>query len=158
MKVYNISRKEVFDILREINVKYDGNVSFPTDPSLFRGNGLDFRLTVNDSTGVGSRKSHSGRQIKSACWHVFGDFIDLLFDKGATRVQTGMRGNPDMTSKEQNWINPEVKDGVYYSELCDCNDEEEDKLCQKCDSTSHKAHATHCEECGILLISVKNNN
>ena len=80
MKLKNVSENQLLSALLEVADQYDANVIFNREPER-KGNFLHFTLKVKDSSGPGARRSHSGRKLASACWHVHRDLMMLIFDR-----------------------------------------------------------------------------
>jgi len=79
MIVKNVNKEQMQQALNKLNAKYDGNIAF-YDGLQPVGRRLKFRLTAKSYDKAGWRKSFSGRKMKFACWHVHGDFFDILLD------------------------------------------------------------------------------
>lgn len=124
-KVGTVVRNATTDDLRKaldaINTKYDGNVIFNREPEQVTKNSVRFTLRVKDSKGPGARRSHEGRPMTSACWHVHGDFFDALLNINPEAVIK--TGRTTITNEGGNWedfnIGSMMKP-MYYSEACDC--------------------------------------
>jgi hypothetical protein len=122
MKVYNTTIEKMNEALKMVNQKYDNNIIWNRKPENTSGNCIQFTLRVKDSKKSGARRSHSGRRLPSACWHVHGDFFDSLIEiESEARIVTG--GKITITKDGGNWqdwnagsaFNP-----VSMSELCEC--------------------------------------
>lgn len=87
--------------LQRVNLKYCGNVEFSRTGSTHQRGGirqrggtvLAFRLTVNDSRGPGHRMTarpayYGGkpRRLRAACWHVWRDFLNEVFQMNSHAV------------------------------------------------------------------------
>lgn len=125
----NASEKQMQQALLLLNQMYDDNIEFKTlNP---KGNRFSFTLTVKDSKGQGARLSTprylgdnangQQRRIKAACWHVHGDFFDLLFQDCPDAVIRSQRKK--ITKEEGNWQDWNIGSQMYpfyYSEACMC--------------------------------------
>ena len=76
--ITNATTDQLRQALDEVNKLYDGNVIFNRQPEPV-GSRIRFTLRVKDSKKPGDRRSHQGRRMSSACWHVHRDFFDELF-------------------------------------------------------------------------------
>lgn len=122
----NVTEKDMLQALDQINKKYDNNIRFKSGPTR-KGKNITATLTVN-STADGSRgyrRSHTGRKIAAACWHVHGDFFDALIDiNPAAVIVTGLTGKKVINKDGGNWEDANIGsmvDPMLYSEACDCN-------------------------------------
>lgn len=129
MLAYGIQAYKVHQALKEINGRYDGNVIFRTEPVIYHKDAVTFTLRVKRSSLRGalrdirewthyrSKKTFPPKLTINACWHVFGDMIDALFDNGATMVNSTLYRNGQVHSKEDNWkIGKEDRE-----HRCDCH-------------------------------------
>jgi len=115
----NVTIQDLEQTLRLVNKIYDNNVTFNRLEQY--GKRVRFTLRVKDSKGKGARRGHTGRRLINACWHVHGDFFDILF-KINPRAVIRSAGR-EITKDYGNWedwnigsiINP-----LYYSEACEC--------------------------------------
>ena len=79
MKVKGINENELNQALYNINSdQYDQNITFKRFPEK-QGNFIFFTLTVKNSKNAGSRRSHMGRRIAAACWHVHRDLFKAIY-------------------------------------------------------------------------------
>ena len=115
----NATVNQLRDALTEVNERFEGNIRFKTlVPS---GKRVSFTLTVNDSKGKGGRRSHTGRRIAAACWHVHGYFFEALLKIDSEIFITSSIGRIDKSGG--NWQNRNIGSimyPMYYSEACDC--------------------------------------
>lgn len=83
--------------------------------------GVRVNLRVLDARGPWARRSTSGRRMRSACWHAWGNLFDrLLGCDGLRRIETGpfvYRGRGD---NWQDWNCGSQVRPVMISECCDC--------------------------------------
>lgn len=131
MKVYNTNEKKLNIALSKVNDKYNGNVIWNRSPELIskRNNGYRLTLRVKSSDEKGARISTIGHRMVSACWHVHGDFFDILFNEGVEKILCGY--DPEtkqirtMNDKQDNWndwvVGNEWIGQHMASELCRCN-------------------------------------
>lgn len=124
-KVYGVDRLTVWDALYNINNKYANNITFKQEPVSIsqRNRGYRFSLQVKSSSESGASRTRLGHRSISVCWHVHGDFYDILFDSGAKRILTNYYVKNDMKSKEDNWNDYNTGSDffpAYASERCDC--------------------------------------
>lgn len=85
MIVKNVTKEQMWNALIKLNERYDNNIEFYTtcldDDGLTPvGRRFKFRLTAKSYDKPGWRRSYSGRRMKFACWHVHGEFFDILLD------------------------------------------------------------------------------
>ena len=122
----NATEGELNLALARLNSEYDNNISFKRFD--VAGNRVNFTLTVKDSRGTGSRKSHTGRRIAAACWHAHGRFFEILtgIDREIFVMTTGSNGLMRIDgelNKDNNWQDRNIGSRMmpfYYSEACDC--------------------------------------
>ncbi len=119
MKAYKATQSQMESVLAEVNRKYDGNVKWKRFEQ--NGSGVHFTLTVNDSKRKGARRSHSGRRIAAACWHVHGDFFDALFEIAPDAYVRSLGNRID--ASQGNWQDRNIGSQMYpmmHSEACEC--------------------------------------
>lgn len=117
----NVSELGLNQALWRVNEKYDSNIRFRYLKQISVGR-YQFTLTVKDSRQPGARRSHSGRRLASACWHVHRDFFDALCDLQPNAVITA--GKKKITKDAGNWEDWNIgsmMQPMYYSEACECN-------------------------------------
>ena len=78
MRVKGVDELGLHRILKLINPLYDDNVQFNRQPEV-HGNWIHFTLRVARSDKPGARRSHQGRRMTAACWHVHRDFMWGMF-------------------------------------------------------------------------------
>lgn len=123
MRISNVSREDLYRAMDEVNVLYDGNVMFKSiKQANAKGTIWNVSLRAVKSDGPGARRAVSGRKLISACWHVFGDFMDLL-PKNAV-IRSGYFGESCRKPGEP-WQEQKVHAGGFYgdvdmADLCDC--------------------------------------
>ena len=77
--MYTTATKQDLEKALELcNVKFGYQLSFRRCDQVSK-NKIAFTLKIASKT-YGSRKSHSGRNIPSACWYAHGNFFDCLFE------------------------------------------------------------------------------
>ena len=120
--ITNATTDQLRQALEEVNKLYDGNVIFNRQPEPM-GSRARFTLRVKDSKGPGARRSHQGRRMSSACWHVHGDFFDKLF-KVNPEAYVVAGGCKRISRHGGNWQDRNIgsrMNPLYFSEACDCN-------------------------------------
>lgn len=129
MNIIGVTQEQFERIVAKVSWQcYDGNVS-TVDLHMVGHRSCRGRVNVKSSSGLGARRSWSGRRGPWACWHVFRDVIAETFEQYPdARVTTGLarytRANWASTypaTGERNigsMVNP-----VTMPELCDCSDE-----------------------------------
>lgn len=114
--VTNATPAELRQALDKINKKYDGNISFCTLEHKTKSR-VSFTLAAKSKL-KGARRSHSGRNLPKASWHVHGDLFDALFEirEDIFILSLGAR----ITKDEGNWVDRQVgspMQPVFMSEL-----------------------------------------
>lgn len=136
MIVRNVTIGQLEEALITINNKYNDNVCWKREPEYIAySNRIRFTLTVHDSSGSGGRISPSGRRIRAACWHVHGDFFDVLLDiepraviNTSTRLVTGEQWmiykdkHGHITNNWRDWYIESYANPMKFSRACHCND------------------------------------
>jgi hypothetical protein len=117
MKV-KTSYKTLEQAVNYVNKIFNNNISMETED---RGLYYLVKLKVKDSKEKGGRRSPNGRRLSSACWHVYGYFIDTIFelDKDAVVYTAGKIFNRD-TWHWIDWNVGSLLNPIFISELCDC--------------------------------------
>ena len=134
MYAKNCTKNDLYAALRRINRKYEGNVVFNQHPEKRYGKGLIFTLKVKNSHGLGHRRGQprfrgfgepveydKRRHMPSACWHVHGDFFDVLFKIRPEAVITSR--SQKITKDGGNWEDCNIGSQLIpymFSEACDC--------------------------------------
>ncbi len=146
MLIKNTSIQELTEALVKVNEKYDGNIKFREIKAKNQAR-TRFRLTLQVVTTKGpghrvggthptwttrSGNPYKARRLIYACWHVHGDYFDILFDiNPKVEIRVGGQGkNVVYKSKEDNWEDFDVGSRMFptmLSELCDCGNEPEVK-------------------------------
>ena len=80
MRVKGITEHALRDAVDQANFDYDNNIKFKREPERI-GNFLHFTLSVNDSSAIGGRISHSGRRVAALCWHGHRDVMRIIFEE-----------------------------------------------------------------------------
>lgn len=122
MLIRNVTEDKINDALDTVNEQFDGNIRFKKFDAAGNTRSGDPKfivtLTVNNSRSPGGRRSHSGRRVAAACWHVHGTFFDALPEE-CEIVAMGLKIRPGDPWQDRNigsnWS------PLYYSEACDCN-------------------------------------
>ena len=120
MLVKNVTEKELYQALKEVNKKYNDNVIFNRSPEAF-GKKIQFTLRVKDSKKPGARRGITGRRMKSACYHVHGDFFDGLLKINKNAIIETMYNTIDINGG--NWIDYNIGsiiDPKMASKACNC--------------------------------------
>ena len=129
MNITGVTEEQFVNVVTKVSwQRYGGNVS-TIDMRPASGRSCRGRVNVKSSSGLGARRSWSGRRGPWACWHVFRDVIAEVFEQYPdARVSTGMarytRANWAHTYPQTgdrnigSMVNP-----VTMPELCDCSDE-----------------------------------
>ena len=145
MKFIGVTREQLETAMAEVNVKYNGNITFERcDFDHTRRDGREewnVTLKTRDSKAYGSARSvrlsgwepnnqRGGRRIPKACWHAHGNFFDALGRLAPEAEMIGLSGHassPDgkrrCLIREHGWADPYVHNafsGQYASEMCDC--------------------------------------
>lgn len=144
MIIKNVTGEDLSKALSEVSKKYDNNVIWKNYTKLGEKR---FRVTlrVADSKKKGHRLGYSYhvnkmlghsnkgvmRRLVSACWHVHGDFFDILLRINPNAIiKTSIERRPtDIYKNEQgviihNWQDWNIGSQMcpwYYSEACECN-------------------------------------
>ncbi len=81
MIIRNATATQLYKAVRATAEDYERNVRFKNgpDPVNQKGTGHRLTLTVHSSSKPGGRRSHSGRKVAAACWHVHRDFMRHLY-------------------------------------------------------------------------------
>jgi len=147
MLIKNTSIIELTEALVKVNEKYDGNIKFREIEAKNQAE-TRFRLTLQVVTTKGpghrvgathptwttrSGKPYKARRLIYACWHVHGDYFDILFNiNPKVEIRVGGQGkNVVYKSKEDNWEDFDVGSRMFpamLSELCDCGKNDFGKL------------------------------
>jgi hypothetical protein len=114
------SKRDLYDALSEVNKIYDDNIVFKRIEQI-PVTRMRFTLKVLDSRKAGSRLGYTGRRLVNACYHVHGDFFDVLFkiNPSAVVISRGDR----ITVNKGNWIDKNIGSmmyPLYHSEACLC--------------------------------------
>jgi hypothetical protein len=119
--------REIKRALSILNKKYKGNITLiEMENANLKKTAFRFRLSVKDSRKPGGRlgfmrlKNGERKHICSACWHVHGDFWDILF---SINPETRVWAHKWITKEKGNWEDRQIgsmMDPLMYSEACDC--------------------------------------
>jgi hypothetical protein len=127
--IKNTTKEEIDKALEEINKKYDSNVEYKGIENLKTIRFISHRVTlkVKDSTKAGHRlgftltSKGNRRRINSACWHVHGDFFDVLLEINENVIiKTGDKTVDKNGGNWQDWNIGSQHMPFYFSEACDC--------------------------------------
>ena len=119
MLISKVSQVSLGLAMEAVNRLYNGNIRWKRFDQLNKA-GTRFRvtLTVNNSHLPGSRRSHRGRRIAAACWHVHGEFFDALPKEAVIRLgREGVHrpGDPWKDQQVGSMFQP-----MMFSEACEC--------------------------------------
>lgn len=123
----------IADTLNEINEKYAGNVMFNRcDLVKLRKDGneeWEVTLRTLSSRGSGAGRSFHGRRMATACWHVYGDFLDALGRRvSEATYESTINGRRRRLVCEHGWedhaVGAPMIGYMMMSEMCDCGEEE----------------------------------
>lgn len=106
--------------LKRVNEKYGDNIIWNRQPDK-TGNRYNFTLKCKDSKQPGHRIGHSSQRMVSACWHVHGNFFDIVWDIEPEAIIWA--GVLKMESQADNWQDRNIGSVIhplYFSEACDC--------------------------------------
>jgi len=115
-----LTEKQLYQAIKAVNKKYNGNVCFNRYPEKV-GKRFRFTLRVKDSIGKGAKRGFTGRKTIHACWHVHGDYFEECFKLNPEAVI--MAGSKAITINEGNWQDRNIgsiMQPLYYSEACEC--------------------------------------
>ena len=121
--ITNATIDQLRQAMEAVNKLYDGNVIFNRQPEPV-GSRLRFTLRVKDSKGPGARRSHQGRRMSSACWHVHGHFFEELF-KVNPEAYVVAGGCKRISKDGGNWQDRNIGSRMFpmfFSEACRCNE------------------------------------
>jgi hypothetical protein len=90
MNIKHVTTAQMETALATVNASYEGNVIF-NRYDVERNGTINFTLRVKDSKAPGHRRSHMGRRIPAACWHVHRDFMAAVFDLAPDAVLRSCR-------------------------------------------------------------------
>jgi hypothetical protein len=148
MKIKNVDKTELYKALAQLNQKYDHNIAFNNITQYGKYFLVTLRvINANKKNGsvVGRKLNQSfltyGKGIRangSACWHVHGDFFDILLKiQPKAIIRTKMTTifvardysteDPFKTKIVGNWQDTNIGSimhPIMYSEACECNQED----------------------------------
>jgi hypothetical protein len=132
LEIKNVTESELYEALRNISVKYDGNIRMNVEA---KGNHFKVNLRVISAKagGKGRKLNQSfviyGKGIRangSACWHVHGDFFDVLLDiqpKAIIKTMMTTIYKDEYGQTRGNWQDKNIgsiMNPINYSEACEC--------------------------------------
>ena len=121
MTATKVTRNDLEQALRDINVSYKGNIMFrDIKPLNAKHTRWQFTLRVNSSKGLGMKYGPSGRRTVSACWHVHGNFFSELLEIADCKIYTGGHKVTRSGGNWQNWNCGSMMRPMYMSEMCEC--------------------------------------
>lgn len=124
MIIKNVSTEDLRKALSELNKRYDDNIIWNNYHN--EGRGYRVTLRVQDSHGKGARLHYNKdyelkRHSVSACWHVHGDFFDILLSINPDAVIKTAKHTIDKDGGNwEDWNIGSVIYPLYYSEACEC--------------------------------------
>lgn len=116
MLIRNVSLTDLEMALGDTNDAFENNVIWNRSPEPV-GKGFRLTLRVKDSKGAGARRSHTGRRLVSACWHVHGTFFDALPEKAVIRT------SDSITHPNDEWQDRNIGSmfqPLMHSDACEC--------------------------------------
>ena len=123
MIIRNVTRRDLYEALERTSEVFGGNSTFfalePVGRTRRGGEKWHVRLTVEDSLGPGSRRSHEGRRIRAACWHAHGTFFDAL----PPEAEIIVAGEVNVHRPGDEWQDRNIGSQMYplyHSEACNC--------------------------------------
>jgi hypothetical protein len=119
MKIRNVTSAEIESALQKTNERFEDNIIF----NRFDYVGKNFQVTlkVKSAKGAGARVGFIGRAMISACWHVYGTFIEELFIVNPSCVIVSMGNKIDINGG--NWVDKNIGSQInplMYSDACHC--------------------------------------
>lgn len=129
MIIRKINRDVLEKALNKINKKYGDNIIFNRFDQINK-HAFSVTLKCKDSKKLGHRlgfyfkNNGDRRRLINACWHVYGDFFDAIFDinRDASIRSNGKLITIDFGNWEDRNIGS-IMNPFYYSEACECNQE-----------------------------------
>lgn len=134
MLAKNTTMNDLYKAMRAINKKYDDNITWNRVPEYYSKQ-IRFTLKVKSSKGLGAKLSYGGcdkpRRTVAACWHVHGDFFDILLgicasaeittntNRSVTKVYVDNDG--DVIGNWHDWSIGSMMFPVMFSESCECD-------------------------------------
>lgn len=137
MQISNVTMEDMSQALKELNLKYDGNIEYKRLEH--KGHKIIFTLKVKDNKGLGAAtnltyklneingKSNKGqpKHSGSASWFVHGYFYEeILKINSKAVINSTLKGKPITIDKDGgNWqdvaLGSDFMGYVYMSELAD---------------------------------------
>lgn len=142
MQIWNMSPIQVRAALSSIDqhlddidndsIKFGANVIFKREPE--RTGSTDrapvaCTLRTVDARGYGSRRSHSGRRMPVACFHVHAAFYRACFAAGATRIKSAIADWRTLDQFEESLDRlaadniGSIAEPLCHADACDCEHE-----------------------------------
>lgn len=125
----NVTKDELYLAMDKVNELFENNITWNREPEKI-GKRFQFTLYTKSVEKPGHRLGlpsptydaiYKPRRLRSACWHVHGEFFDALFDINPDAV---IRSNGKVVDIDNgNWIDWNAGSQmypVYMSELCEC--------------------------------------
>lgn len=122
MIIIGAKRADLDKALERVTALYESNIIFNNGPEHlgFTRDGREkWRLTLRalSSFKPGARRSHTGRRMAAACWHVHGRFFQAL-PAGVTIKAGTLTLEPSSPWNDFNIGS--IAFPLLYSEACDC--------------------------------------
>ena len=123
MKI-KLKKDVVLEALLKVDLEFNFNVEFKKCKMVANKNGwcyYNVTLKVIDSRKEGARIGVSGRRLNAACWHVYGRYIDNIFqlDEEAVVWTAKKKYTKDTWVWKDRNIGS-ILSPAYYSTLCKC--------------------------------------
>lgn len=119
MLVKNVSVQEMKNALAILNGIYENNVEW--NNFQIEGENIRFTLKVSNSKKKGHRLGRHGRKMISACWHVHGNFFDILLDINPKATIKSLNRTIDVNGGNwEDWNIGSVIYPMWYSNACEC--------------------------------------
>ena len=122
MKISHCVESDLQQALQVVNSEFDFNISLKCTKETSSGHTYRIRLATLNYDKPGWRRSVSGRRMKWACWHVWGDFLDAL-GKINPSAKFKCRAGKTISVRLHNWDDwncGSYNSPKYMSECCDC--------------------------------------
>jgi len=127
MQISNVTMEDMSQALKELNLKYDGNIEYKRLEH--RGHKIIFTLKVKgglkpkDGIVKGAAiNQNTERRTGAACWHSHGDLFEIILNMCPEAVITSIYSTIDKDGG--NWTDfklGSVMYPYYASEACNCS-------------------------------------
>ena len=124
----NCEINDLYRALDMIQYKYDNNITWNRKPER-KGRQFIFTLKTNSVDKPGHGLGHPDyfggngkqRRLRSACWHVHGDFFDALLEVNSDAVIKSAGKIIDINGGNwTDWQRGSIMFPIMASELCEC--------------------------------------